>query len=416
MALSFSLWQSFRSRAAVRNLVHEIGASYWFVPLALTFGAIVLARVMVNLDIHVDALPVTIPPSFTALSVDGARAIMSIIATSVFSVTGVMYSMTIVAVSFASGNFGPRLIGNFMRDRVNQWSLGTLIATFVYALFVSRSIEEPQMVGSEARFVPHLAMLLTLVCIVIVIYFVHHVPKTINISEITGKLGRRLVTDLRCLARTQAERDGEGFDPREAGEPDDIVRLGINGYVQAIDLDALREIAQDHDLRIAIDVPTGEYLTDATRALRIWGERPPDEELVTRIRRCFAIGPRRIIEGNAFFLVDQLVEIAVRALSPGVNDPFTANNCLNWIQAALVAAANEADGLTGAIAGPVHIRPIRFEEVLQRSLGAVRSYAMDDPITRDHFRGVLDRLANEVQPGPHAETLRLFTGRALRAA
>jgi uncharacterized membrane protein len=130
-------------RALVSKLIQDVRASYWFLPGSLVCLAALLAQGTLYLDQHPDFLPFDLPKGLRDTQVDGARSLMSIISQSVFGVAGVMFSMTIVAVSFASGNFGPRLIGNFMRDRGNQWSLGILVATFVYALLITRAIQSP---------------------------------------------------------------------------------------------------------------------------------------------------------------------------------------------------------------------------------------------------------------------------------
>lgn len=130
-------------RALLLKLAQDMRASYWFIPANMVLFAIVLAYGSEWLDHNAEILPFQFPESLIDTQVEGARSTLSTIATSVIGVTGVMFSMTIVAVSFAAGNYGPRLIGNFMRNRGNQISLGILIATFVYALLILRAVQDP---------------------------------------------------------------------------------------------------------------------------------------------------------------------------------------------------------------------------------------------------------------------------------
>ena len=200
------------SGAALGAALARIGASYWFVPAILTSLAFGLALASVAVDRGRGGAFAAEVPFGAPLAAEDARTLLSIVAQSIFGVTGVMFSMTILAVSFATGKYGPRLIGNFMRDRVNQWSLGILTATFVYALVVTRSVQTGD-AGAPA-FVPHLsilvALVLTLASIAVVIYFVHHIPETIDISRLIAAIGRRLLADIRELAEAQAEAAAAG--------------------------------------------------------------------------------------------------------------------------------------------------------------------------------------------------------------
>ncbi len=402
--------------ARLGKAVQDLRQSYWAIPAGLSLLSVALAFAMVSLDRAVGATILDGP----AISPDGARTILSLIAQSIIGVTGVMFSMTLVAVSFASGNFGPRLIGNFMRDRVNQWSLGILVATFVFALLVARAVADGDVPGGgEGGFVPHLsilvAVLLALACTGVVIYFVHHIPEMINIASITASLGRRALSAIKKRAEAQRDARGDGFEPPEA-PPDAEIAMRAAGYIVSLDLGTLREIADRRGLRIDVPHDVGTFVSEATVVLRIWGsplagdevDDDPEEEL----RRCLALGDDKREEQNPAFLLDQLVEIAARALSPGVNDPFTAINCVNWMQAGAVAAARHAGGLSGRQDGPVRTPELTFTNVLDAGLGASRPYTASDPLSDTHLRSMLDRLEEEVGEGsPHWPVLDAFLRR-----
>ena len=396
------------SGAALGATLSRIGASYWFVPAILTSLAFGLALASVAVDRGRGGTFAAEIPFGASLAAEDARTLLSIVAQSIFGVTGVMFSMTILAVSFATGKYGPRLIGNFMRDRVNQWSLGILTATFVYALVVTRSVRTGD--GETSAFVPHLsilvALVLTLASIAVVIYFVHHIPETIDISRLIAAIGRRLLADIRELAEAQAEAAGPGFEPPDA-PPDAALAIERSGYVEALDLGRLRGLAAERGLRIAVDLPLGAFASTESIALRIWGSAP-DEETAARLLDCFALGDTPTADKNLRHLLDQLVEVTARALSPGVSDPFTAISCVNWMYAASVAAGTHEGGLTGAQAGPVHLPPMRFADVLEAGFGASRPYTRSDPLCDRHVRDTLDRLARDLDDGPHREALRRF--------
>ena len=204
----------YASRAFLRKLVGDVRASYWFWPSLMVLGAMALSFAAQWLDRNAEIVPQGIvdvlPATLLDTQVDGARNTLSVIAQSILGVAGVMFSMTLVAVSFAAGNYGPRLIGNFMRNRGNQISLGILIATFVYCLLILRAVQNSGE-GEIVSFVPQysilIAMALALVSVLTVIYYIHHVPETINVSNITSGLGHRLSRRIRALIDEHNSRD-----------------------------------------------------------------------------------------------------------------------------------------------------------------------------------------------------------------
>ena len=403
--------------AGLGKTAQDLRQSYWAIPGGLALLAVGLAYGMVALDGAVGETPFDGP----IISSSGARTLLTLVAQSMIGVTGVMFSMTLVAVSFASGNFGPRLIGNFMRDRVNQWSLGILVATFVYALLVARTVGD-----GNGGFVPHLsilvAILLALACVGIVIYFVHHIPETINIASITASLGQRGLAAIKQRAEAQRKAAAGGFQPPEI-PPDAEISMRAAGYIVSLDRKALRSIAEERNLRIDVPHGVGTFVSEATVVMRIWGgplagsgdgdgDDANEGEAEETLRRCFALGEGQREEQNPKFILDQLVEIAARALSPGVNDPFTAINCVNWMQAGALAAARHADGLTGAQDGPVRMPELTFADVLDAGLGASRPYTATDPLADTHLRAMLDRLEDEIGPAsPHRPALDRFLER-----
>lgn len=379
-----------KKRALLLKLVQDIRASYWFIPAALVLTALALAHVSEWLDRHAELLPFRLPPAITDTQVDGARSTLSTIATSVIGVTGVMFSMTIVAVSFAAGTYGPRLIGNFMRDRGNQISLGILIATFVYALSILRAVQDPSEAGGIDAFVPQYSMLIAMLGSVIavftMIFFVHHVPETINVSNITADLGRRLEREIiNLIEANEALEDADR--PRAPEEdPDQEITLSAAGYIQTLNYQRVEALADDHGWRFSIDKVPGDFVTPFTPVLRIWADKDLSEQSCADLRGCFAVGVGRTEHQNVLFLVDELVEMLARALSPGVNDPFTAINCLNWMHNALKTAKHYRSGLGEEGAGKYRFGPkLTYDALFRRSFLASFPYCENDHLTLAHY-------------------------------
>ncbi len=369
-------------------------ASYWFLPLVLLVASQVLVFAAGWLDrAYPNAGPVFLPAVFHDTQAEGARALLSLMASSVIGVTGVMFSLTMVAVSFASGNFGPRLVTNFMRDRGNQWSLGLLIATFAFCLQALRIVKGPD----EPVFVPHLvlaiAMLLTFVSVVVMIYFIHHVPETINVSNITAGLSRRLEA---AIAREVRATPG----PQPAEEPigECLVRLclGQSGYIRTLDADRVEALREQHGWHVRLRAQPGDFVSRNDAVLDIHAgsaDTPPDSRACDALRACFAVGDSRTEDQNPLFLADQLVEIAVRALSPGINDPFTARDCLNRMYAALDLALTFDGGLDSRSVGPMGRKRLTVDSLLACTFGAALPYAAQDPMARAHMDDLLHMLS-----------------------
>ena len=298
------------------------GANFWFVPTVMVAGAVILSLVTIDLD---KARPTRIgsPRSAGPLprGPQGSRAVLSTVAGSMMTITSVTFSITIVALQLASSQFGPRLLRNFMRDRGNQISLGTFIATFAYCLLILRTVNGTE----EQRFVPHISvtigLLMALTSLGVLIYFIHHAAASIQAENVIADVGRDLD---QALARIYPECVGVG--PQEKAEeqtpppgfdhesrPSRQIR---SDYLQTIDVNGLMDLAREHDLIIGVPHRPGKFLVAAGDLARVWPGDRLDDEVAGAIRRAFYLGPQRTLTQDVEFAIDQLVEIAVRALSP----------------------------------------------------------------------------------------------------
>ena len=278
---------------------------------------------------------------------EGASSLLGAIAGSMITIAGVVFSMTLVALSLASSQLGPRLLRNFMRDTTTQMVLGTFVATFLYCLLVLRTIRRAE----EIAFVPHLSVtfgvLLAVVSVGVLIYFIHHVSVSIQANEIVARVGTELIEG---IERLFPENIGRGA-PRIPTEPPDAGFLDTfdrearpigsagEGYLQFVDGDDLIALAIQEDVVIRLERRPGQYVV-ATRPLAlVWPGNKVTDQLIDRVNSAFALGNQRTSGQDIEFAVNQLVEIAIRALSPGVNDPFTAMVCVDRLGSALCRLA-----------------------------------------------------------------------------
>lgn len=381
-------------RARLLKVIADLRGSYWFVPSCLVLVALALSRLTLAIDANQWWPAPVLASVFDDTQVEGARAIVSVIAQSIIGVTGVMFSVTMVAVSFASGNFGPRLIGNFMRDRGNQWSLGALISTFCYAIVILRSIQSGVEDG-PAEFVPQVslmvAMTLVFLGVFVIIYFVHHIPEIINVGNISASLGKRWCE---ALGRTAHDADS-GPAAGQTGHGTKVA-LGEDGYVQRVDTDLLEDLAERHGARVALLALPGSFVHRHQPVLEITPE--PDEELIGLLRNGFAVGQQKTEDQNLLFLGEQQVEMIARALSPGVNDPFTAMNCLNWLGSGLAHGATLGSRFGIRSTATLEVPALDFEKLVAATFGSALPYILDDAMVTRHLGNLVETLMETDNP------------------
>lgn len=325
------------------NFFLELRASYWYIPLLFAIAALLLSILTLRLDhLFVWDWLQTIG-WFHSSNPEGARAILSTIANSMITVAGVTFSMTIVAVSFAASQLGARLISNFMHDRTNQITLGTFIATFLYCLFILLALSNVSkniMTQTEGIFIPqislHVAVLLAIISTIVLIYFFHHIPESINMSNVIARIGSDLNDQLDSLFPNNAGKEAfkKPFFPMDYAQ-NSAVTADKRGYIRIIDGDSLINSAQKHDVVVKLETQYGNFITENAIFLTIYSKEKLDDSVYKKFKDAFVVGNKRNQERDTLFLLDELVEIIARALSPGINDPFTAMTCLDWLQSSL---------------------------------------------------------------------------------
>jgi uncharacterized membrane protein len=396
------------------QFLDQLRASYWFIPSLMSLGAVLLAFGTAAVDHALGSEWIYDVEWLQANRPSGARDVLSAIASSMITVAGVVFSITVASVVYASAQHGPRLLTNFMRDRGNQITLGTCIAAYLYCLLVLRTVREsgePEGLDEEiAAFVPHVGLFVGLflaVCsIAVLVYFIHHVPRSIHISNVIADIGRELRG---MIEKRFPERIGHGVPPNhdpETAEPEDFSERACAvdadgvGYVQAVDVDELLEIAKKHDLILRVHHRPGTFVRPGKALVEVYPQDRATDKVRDRIRLAFAWGSQRTPVQDFLFLVNELVEIASRALSPGVNDPMTAVTCLDWLAAgaAQFGKRSAPDALRYDDDRNLRVitHPISFEEFAEAAFGQLRPYAAGDRIAGLKMMAVLGELAEAV--------------------
>lgn len=331
MAASFSLTR-------VSALWSRLNSSFWFVPSVMAVLAVALSFALIEVDTLRGESTTHDPRALYTFGPEGARAILSVIASSMITVASLIFSITMLSLQLASSQFGPRVLGNFMRDRTNQIVLGTFIATFLYCVFVLRSVR-----GMEgASFVPHLSVafgiLLAAASVAVLIYFIHHIATSIRVETLLEKLAKDGCDAVDRLFPEQLGRE-PGMDASEKAVqgplPDNFddesrhIAADSSGYVQNIGVDVLMRLATENDLVLRIEAPPGRFVADGAWVITAHpGDRVSDE-IAEALRGAVVIGRERTSYQDLDFAIRRIVELAQRSLSPGINDPTTALYCID---------------------------------------------------------------------------------------
>ena len=326
----------------LRQYLNHIRSTFWFVPGLIILGAVALAIGLIEASALVDQKMLARWPLLFGAGAAGSRGLLATIASSMITVAGVVFSITTVALSLASSQYTSRVLRNFMRDRINQTVLGVFVGIFAYCLVVLRTIRG----GDEGTFVPSLAMLFALflgfVGIAFLVYFIHHIATSIQASQILAAVSEETLTAVEHLFPEgvgQDDYDDAQFE-LNPGKTWYAVSAPQTGYIQGIDTEELLAFAEEHGMVIRMERAIGEFLIEGTPLVSALGTNPLDEKDVRRLASACTVGPQRSLDQDAAFGIRQLVDVAMKALSPGINDTTTAVMCVDYLTAILVRLAD----------------------------------------------------------------------------
>ncbi len=323
-----------------RQLWGYLRSNFWFTPSLIVVANIVFAEVMLAADYTgIDQWLARWPRLFGA-GADGARQMLSTLAGSMMAVMGITFSMTLVALALASSQYTSRILRTFMSSRVTQITLGLFAGNFAYCLVVLRTIHSGNVV-----FVPSLAVffafVLSLGSVGVLVFFIHHIASSIQASSIIASIAQDTIA---ATERLFPERLGHGpdedVDPNQELESLEGMRwypvpAAVNGYIQSVDDDALLRMAEDKKTIVRMEHGIGAFVVQNTALVSLVLEDSPDQETINALNDAFTVTRHRTVEQDPAFGIRQLVDMALKALSPGVNDTSTAVMCVDYLTAIL---------------------------------------------------------------------------------
>jgi len=398
----------------LRQLWSDLRSSFWFMPSLIVVGSIVFAAALIEADSAGSDQWLSQWPRLFGAGAEGARQMLSTLAGSMMSVMGITFSMTLLALALASSQYTSRILRNFMRSRVTQVTLGIFAGIFVYCLIVLRTIR-----GGDAEFVPSLAVFfaffMALGGVGVLIFFIHHIASSIQASSIIASIAHETIA---AIDRLFPEKLGHGPDEDEGQEqvlgsldkrtwyP---VPAAVSGYIQSVDNDALLGLARDRKTIVRMDRGIGAFVVQNTALASLALTYPPDQEMIAALNGAYSISRHRTIEQDPAFGIRQIVDIALKALSPGINDTSTAVICVDYLTAILTRLAvrqfPSSHRYDGESLRVITIAPT-FEGLLAEAFDQIRRSAEGNVAIMARMLGAIDTIASLTVSPNHRRALK----------
>lgn len=386
----------------MRALWINLKSSLWFLPSLCVIFAIGLAVALAAFDASGAPRLAHLSPQFFVIGSEGARSLLSSIAQSVITIVGVSFSITVVALSIAANQYSPRVLRNFMRDRGNQMVLGGLAGIFTYCILVLRTIR-----GGVDSVVPTysvvLALIFALLAVGLFIYFVHHTATAIQASTIISSVALETRQSIEALFPKEAAAEAEESEDANLVEITvqsnadwQPLRARASGYLQSMETASLIDVAEQYDTVLKMECAIGDFVFQDTPILWIARGKAFAPEALRHLADSFNIQSYRTIDQDPDFGLRQIMDIAVKALSPGINDPTTAITCLNYLGSILSLIVERRMSPRCMMArGKLRliIQRSDFESLLDLAFSEIRHHGSNQPAILCGMLRVLEKLA-----------------------
>lgn len=400
---------------------YDLKDSLWFRPTIMTIAAVILALLTVRLDHELQRHRDVSSWWLFAGGADGARGVLATIGSTSITVATMAFSFTIVALQLGSSQFSPRILRSFTGDRANQTVLGIFVGTFAYSLMVLRVITS----GNDRAepFVPaisvSLALVLAGVCIGALIFYIHHATRSIQASVIIERADDFTLSLIRSTRDIQSvpgrERLADSYAVPDTWPLVTRVHAREAGYVHDLDLDAVARVAEEFHVLVRIVPRIGDFLFSQALLFSAWAYPDhPDEgfglaadrtarmELDRALRTTLEFGLERTLERDVLLGFQQMADIALKALSPAINDPTTAMICIDHLGESLIQvdelACRELLVRNGAGIDRVVATQVPFTTYARVAFAQIRHYGASDMVVMAHLLKVMETICARVQP------------------
>lgn len=331
----------------MNKLIHfwdNLRSGFWFLPFLIVLTSIIYAVVLIQVDYAGGDRWLAQWPRVFGVGAEGARDMLSTLASSMMSVMGITFSMTLLALTLASSQYTSRILRNFMRSRVTQVTLGTFAGIFVYCLIVMHTIRT-----GTTPFVPSMAVFFAFILaffgIAVLIFFIHHIASSIQASSIIASIAQETNAS---IDRLLPEKQDSQADEDESQNPiiDSLdertwypVPSAVSGYIELVNDNALLQLAEEIRTIVRTEHGIGAFVVQDTALVSLALTYPPEQSTIDAINAAYSIGRHRSVEQDPAFGIRQIVDMAIKALSPGVNDTSTAVMCVDYLTSIMARLA-----------------------------------------------------------------------------
>lgn len=326
---------------------NNLHGTFWFLPSLIIALSVLLAVVLIETDSEGAKPWMAYWPRLFGAGAAGARGMLSTIAGSMMTVVGVTFSMTLVALTLASNQYTSRIMRNFMRDRVTQVGLGIFAGIYTYCLIILRTIRG----SDQGDFIPSLAVsfgvILAIGGISILIFFIHHIASSIQAANIIASVAAETLAAVDRLFPGQLgqgpSNDEDEQAPRSLQATNwQAIPVPRDGYIQSVDNMLLLRLSRQYKTVVRMERGIGGFVVKDTPLVSVALTAAPDKTLIAKLQSAYVIDRHRTVEQDSTFGIRQIVDMALRALSPGINDTTTAVMCVDYLTAILARVASRA--------------------------------------------------------------------------
>jgi uncharacterized membrane protein len=380
----------------------NLRASFWFLPFLIVLSSIVYAVALIQIDYAGSDRWLAPWPLIFGVGAEGARDMLSTLAGSMMSVMGITFSMTLLALTLASSQYTSRVLRNFMRSRVTQVTLGTFAGIFVYCLIVMHTIRT-----GDAPFVPSLAVFFAFVLafggIAVLIFFIHHIASSIQASNIIASIAQETNASIDRLLPEKLNHEPDEYEGRKPmiESLDERtwypVPAAESGYIQSVNNDTLLHLAEDIRTIVRTEHGIGAFVVQDTVLVSLALTYPPDQKTIDALNGAYSIDRYRTVEQDLAFGIRQIVDMAIKALSPGINDTSTAVMCVDYLASILARLVGRqfppSHRYEGETLRVIAIVP-SFEGLLSEAFDQIRGSAEVNVAILARMLGALDTIGS----------------------
>lgn len=421
--------KSLRISARWLAIKDRLRNNYWFLPGLMFIMAFALAFLFLAIDRELNEMEFKTGWLYEG-GPDGARSLLSSMAAANLTLAGVVFSMNLVSLTMASQQFGPRLLYNFVRDIGSQFTLGIFTSVFVFCMVVLREVRGEE--GMPDAFVPYLsvttAATLSLVTIAVLIYYVHHVAVHIQAPVVVANVGLELERAIKMEYHNKLNPDQDRTNYREMlavrAVPDfcgDVhpVNSRESGYVQVVDFDRLIILAARYDLIIKLLSRPGQFAIEGTAILHVCPGANCTEKLGRELLDCIVLGRRRTAAQDIEFAIHELCEVAIRAMSPAINDPFTCIGCVDWLAAGMEELFQRDTSPSFLTDDEDHVRvlwhPVTHASAMDAAFDQIRQFGKASPAVMTRLLEAYARIAAHTRTEEERTSVRKHADMAIRS-